>query len=390
MNPTLTISGVKASNTAFVARLCSVKTSWVLVRHLVGATLSDFAAVAGDKYTVAVTPTAADVTINVAADVAMDASGNKNTAAEQATSVFDNAKPTVTISGVPAKSNAVFTVTIAFSENVIGFSESDIAVVGADLSAFTKLAGDKYTVVVTPTATAVTLNVAADVAMDASGNKNTAADEAASAFDNVKPTVTISGVPAKSNAVFTATITFNENVTGFSIGDITVEGANLSGFTAVAADMYTVAVTPTAAIVTLNVAADVAMDASGNGNAVAIEATGAFDNVNPTVTINDVPEKSNTAFTAIIVFSENVTDFSKGDITVVGATLSDFTSAGDVYTVLVTPMAIATVVTLNVAADVAMDASGNKNTAAEQATSAFDNVKPTVTINGVPAKQAML
>ena len=126
--------------------------------------------------------------------------------------------------------------------------------------------------------------------------------------------------------------------------------------------MYTVAVTPTATAVTLNVAADVAMDASGNGNAVAIEATSAFDNVNPTVTINGVPAKSNTAFTATIAFSEDVTDFNKGDIAVVGATLSDFTGAGDVYTVLVTPMAIATVVTLNVAADVAMDASGNKNT----------------------------
>ena len=130
--------------------------------------------------------------------------------ADEATSAFDNAKPTVTINGVPAKSRAAFIVTIAFSENVIGFSESDITVLGADLSVFTKVAGDKYTVVVTPTAAAVTLNVAAEVAMDASGNKNTAADPAASAFDNAKPTVTISGVPAKSNAAFTATIAFSE------------------------------------------------------------------------------------------------------------------------------------------------------------------------------------
>ena len=86
-----------------------------------------------------------------------------------------------------------------------------------------KLADDKYTVAVTPTAAVVTVNVAADVAMDASGNKNTAAEQATSAFDNVNPTVTISGVPAKSNAVFTATIAFSENVTGFSIGDIAVE-----------------------------------------------------------------------------------------------------------------------------------------------------------------------
>ena len=80
----------------------------------------------------------------------------------------------------------------------------------------------------TPTAAAVTLNVAADVAMDASGNGNAAADEAASAFDNVKPTVTISGVPGNSKDLFTATITFSEDVTGFSESDITVVGATLS------------------------------------------------------------------------------------------------------------------------------------------------------------------
>ena len=94
------------------------------------------------------------------------------------------------------------------------------------------------------------------------------------------------------------------------------------------------------------------------------------------------------AFTAVMTFSEDVTDFNQGDIAVVGATLSDFTGSGDVYSVLVTPMAIATAVTLNIAADVAMDASGNKNTAAEQAASAFDNGNPTVTISGVPAKSS--
>ena len=386
-NPTVTISGVPAnSNAVFTATITfneNVTGFSVDDITVVGADLSTFTKLADDEYTVAVTPTAAAVTLNVAADVAMDASGNGNAAADEAASAFDNANPTVTISGVPANSNAVFTATITFNENVTGFSVDDITVVGADLSTFTKLADDEYTVAVTPTAAAVTLNVAADVAMDASGNGNAAADEAASAFDNANPTVTISGVPANSNAVFTATITFNENVTGFSVDDITVVGADLSTFTKLADDEYTVAVTPTAAAVTLNVAADVAMDASGNGNAAADEAASAFDNANPTVTISGVPANSNAVFTATITFNENVTGFSVDDITVVGADLSTFTKlADDEYTVAVTPTAAA--VTLNVAADVAMDASGNGNAAADEAASAFDNVKPTVTISGVP------
>ena len=199
---------------------------------------------------------------------------------------------------------------------MIGFSESDIAVVGADLSGFAAVAGDKYTVVVKPTAAEVTLNISADVAVDASGNKNTAADEAASAFDDTKPTITISGVPEKSNAAFTAIITFSEDVTGFSESDITVVGATLSVFTKVADDKYTVVVTPTAAIVTLNIAAGVVVNVSNEGNMAADEATSTFDNAKPSVTINGVPAKSSAAFIVTIAFSENVIGFSESDITV--------------------------------------------------------------------------
>ena len=46
--------------------------------------------------------------------------------------------------------------------------------------------------------------------------------------DTTPPVVVIKGVPEHSNGPFTATIEFNENVIGFSEGDITVVGANLS------------------------------------------------------------------------------------------------------------------------------------------------------------------
>ena len=69
--------------------------------------------------------------------------------------------------------------------------------------------------VVTPKDEIVTLRVIADTVTDFSGQKNRASDEARSAFDNINPTVTINDVPAKSNAPFTATITFNENVNRF-------------------------------------------------------------------------------------------------------------------------------------------------------------------------------
>ena len=49
--------------------------------------------------------------------------------------------------------------------------------------------------------------------------------------DNTAPTVTISDVPATSDAPFTATFTFPEAVTGFAVGDITLGNATASSFT---------------------------------------------------------------------------------------------------------------------------------------------------------------
>ena len=97
-----------------------------------------------------------------------------------------------------------------------------------------------YTVLVTPTAPLVKLDVAANVAADAAGNKNRVAAHATSVFDADHPAVDISGVPPHSNAAFTAKFTFNEAVTGFSQAGILVAGATLSDFTAVSTEVYTV------------------------------------------------------------------------------------------------------------------------------------------------------
>ena len=86
--------------------------------------------------------------------------------------------------------------------------------------------------------------------------------------DNTAPTVTIGDVPSTSTALFTATITFSESVTGFAQTDIVVTNATLSNFTETTTGrVWTVDVTPTASgQVTLNIGSGVAVDAAGNGN----------------------------------------------------------------------------------------------------------------------------
>ena len=193
----------------------------------------------------------------------------------------------------------------------------------------------------------------------------------------VAPTVAITGVPASSNAAFTATFTFSEDVTGFAVGDITVGNGAASAFDATSAPVYTALITPASdGAVTVDVAANVATDTATNPNTAATQATSTFDGSAPTVAITGVPASSTTAFTATFTFSEDVTGFAVGDITVGNGAASAFdATSAPVYTALITPASDGAV-TVDVAANVATDTATNPNTAATQATSTFDTTVP--------------
>jgi hypothetical protein len=385
--PTVAISGVSAnSNAAFTATFTfsEAVTGFDATDITLGnATKGTFTATSSTVYTLVITPTGAAVTVDVAANVAIDVASNGNTAATQASSAFDNAAPTVAISGVPANSNAAFTATFTFSEAVTGFDATDITLGNATKDTFTATSSTVYTLVVTPTGAAVTIDVAANSAIDVASNGNTAATQASSAFDNAAPTVAISGVPANSNAAFTATFTFSEAVTGFDATDITLANATKGTFTATSSTIYTLVVTPTGAAVTVDVAANGAIDIASNGNTAAIQATTNYDATDPAVVISGVPADTNTAFTATFTFSEAVTGFDATDITLGNATKGTFVATSStVYTLVVTPTGAA--VTVDVAANRAIDVASNGNTAATQASSAFDNEAPTFAI-GAPS-----
>ena len=96
-----------------------------------------------------------------------------------------------------------------------------------------------------------------------------------------------------------------------------------------------------------------------------------MDNTAPGVTISGVPGTSTAPFRATFTFSEAVTGFAVGDITLTNATASSFTTTSTtVYTALVTPTAAGTV-TVDVSANAARDAAGNGNTAATRASSTY-------------------
>ncbi len=346
---------------------------------------SNFSITSATVYTATITPvTDGGVTIDVAADKAEDAAGNSNTAATQLSVTNDETKPTVTItSDANDPQSGAFTATFTFSEDVTGFTSDDISVGNGAASNFNATSTTVYTATITPGAEgAVTIDVAADKAQDAAGNSNTAATQLSVTNDETRPTVTITASADPTSGAFMATFTFSEDVTGFASDDISVGNGTAGNFNATSASLYTATITPSAeGAVTIDVAADKAVDAAGNGNIAAVQLSVMNDETQPTVTITSKTNNpTNQSFDVVITFSEDVTGFAIDDITVGNGAASNFSATSTTeYIATITPSADGAV-TVDIAADKASDDAGNGNSAATQLSIIFDSTAPTAVI----------
>src|SRR5690606_37876355 len=155
-----------------------------------------------------------------------------------------------------------------FDEAVTGFELGDIEVDNGTVGDFSG-SGAVYTANITPVANgAVTVNVRSEERRVGRGNENTEAEEFSIEYDGTQPGVVISSSAGASTNIspIPITITFDEAVTGFELGDIEVDNGTVGDFSGSGA-VYTANITPDAnGAVTVNVAADVATDGSGNGN----------------------------------------------------------------------------------------------------------------------------
>ena len=210
---------------------------------------------------------------------------------------------------------------VTFSEAVSNVNAADFAVSGttATVTAVAAVSGVTGAYDVSASGgNLAALNATVTLAIAASHNIEDGASNALSntaptgtndnsyVVDNTAPTVTISGVPATSDAPFTATFTFPEAVTGFAVGDITLGNATASSFTVTSTTVYTALVTPTAAgAVTVDVPANAAQDAAGNGNTAATRASSAYTGsdtrgVTVSATVLTVTEGSTGAYTVVL------------------------------------------------------------------------------------------
>lgn len=136
-------------------------------------TKSTFTKVSDRVYTLVVNHSSDGAkTITVNDNVCIDISGNGN-AKGSFSHTIDTVKPSVTISANTSSSRTII-YTFTFSEDVTGFTSSDISVSKGTRGTFTKVSNSKYTLVVTHSSDGVkTIAVSAGVCTDNAGNGNT-------------------------------------------------------------------------------------------------------------------------------------------------------------------------------------------------------------------------
>ena len=322
------------------------------------------------------------VNVSVASNSVQDLAANANTSGASASVTFDTVAPTVTITPNSGSTNAnpiVFT--FEFSEAVTGFTVIDVTVTNGTKGTLTAVDVDTYTLNVTPTADGtVTASIASSRFSDTAGNSNSGTTSASVTSDRSAPGLTITPNSGTTNAnPITFTFQFTETVTGFDASDITIANGTKGTFTAVDGDTYTLLVTPTAnGTVTASVGANAAQDALTNGNA-ATSASVTSDISVPTLAITPNGTTSNAStLTFTFQFSQTVTGFATGDVTVTNGTKGTFSAVdGDTYTLVVTPTADGAV-TVDVGANAAVNSASTGNPAAS-ATVTSDRTAPSFT-----------
>lgn len=203
------------------------------------------------------------------------------------------------------------------------------------------------------------------------------------------PTISDEVEGTAGSGPITFTFTFGEPVRGFTASDVAVNNGSKGAFTGTDGDsVYTLVVTPTAGSegdVTVSVPPGAFADLVGNPNTAGTGPyTQPFDAKPPTIAITDnVPGTAVGDITYTFTFSEPVSGFAAGDITVSNGSKGAFTGVdgSTVYTLVVTPTAGAQgTIGVSVAGGAALDAVGNPSVAATAAAQLFDRLPPALDI----------
>ena len=293
-------------------------------------TLSNFSG-SGTTYTVDVTAPVTGtgtMTLTVAAD-AVNA-GNVAVSGDIAYSPLPTVA--VTFDSTLVRGGRTTVARLMFSESVTGLTLADVSVDVGTLSNFSG-SGDTYTVDVIAPATG-SGNIRLTVREDAVNEGNGVATGSVAYQPLPTVAVTFSPVSVRGGRVTVATLVFSESVTGINLADVSVDVGTLSNFSG-SGDTYTVEVTAPVSG-SGNIRLTVREDAAVEGNAVTTGLVAYQPLATVAITFDPTTVRSGRTTVATLLFSESVTGFAIGDLSVNVGTLSNFAGSGDSYTVDIT------------------------------------------------------
>ncbi|ATG48567.1 hypothetical protein CEW89_13970 [Celeribacter ethanolicus] len=321
--------------------------------------------------------------VSVADAAAVDRASNSGTGATLS-GTRDVTAPSAALSAIPPEVNGSFDVTVTFDEDMTGFALGDFTVANGTASNLQTVSAQVYTATVTPDADGtVTVSVPASAATDVAGNGNTASNTVSTTADVTRPTVSLDMPTGLVNAPFTLTMTFSEEVSAVTLGNISVSNGSASNLQQPSATVYTATITPdTDGVITVNFPENLVTDTVGLGNEAATAVTNTADLTYPAPTLTATPDFPGTPYTVTITFDEDVTGLEISDFTTTNVDLSSLSGNGDSYTLQATGTDFAQSIQLR--ADTVLDAAGNGNSASNIISVAPDGVAPGLTISGVP------
>ncbi|UPK54823.1 Ig-like domain-containing protein [Aeromonas veronii] len=321
---------------------------------VVGGTVTDLKSTdGGQTWTGTFTPTpgytgSASVTVNNGSYT--DLNGNVGTGNSDDTAI-DTQAPSVEVNIVDDLLSVGETseVTFSFSEKVTGFDEGSLTVVGGTVTDLKSTdGGQTWTGTFTPTpgytgSASVTVNNGSYT--DLNGNVGTGNSDD-TAIDTQAPSVEVNIVDDLLSVGETSEVTFSfsEKVTGFDEGSLTVVGGTVTDLKSTdGGQTWTGTFTPTpgytgSASVTVNNGSYTDLNGNvgtGNSDDTAIDTQAPSVEVNIVDDLLSVGETSEVTFS----FSEKVTGFDEGSLTVVGGTVTDLksTDGGQTWTGILHP-----------------------------------------------------
>ncbi|AHF69940.1 Ig-like domain-containing protein [Pseudomonas cichorii] len=316
---------------------------------------------------------------------------------------IDTMQPTATIvvADSALRVGETSLVTITFSEAVNGFTNADLTVSNGTLSPVSSSDGG-----ITWTATFTPNQGLSDatnlITLDNTGFTNVSGNSGSGttisnnyAIDTVRPT---SAIVVADNALAIGenslvTITFSEAVTGFTNADLTVSNGTLSAVSSSDGGVtWTATLTPTANITSASNVITLdntgVTDQAGNtGTGITTSSNYAIDSARPTASIVVADSTLIAGETSLvtITFSEAVSGFTNGDLSVANGTLSTVSSSdgGITWTATFTPtnniVDSTNLITLDNTG--VTDLAGNTGTGTTNSNNyAIDTARPTATI----------